>query len=300
MAEKKEKGLEYDKEEIRGLLEKILIEDQVNGREKVALFAARCALRVFPLLGYGGSFDYWNTENGNPIIKHFAAIWREVLVSWRWEQIQKIDTFKVRFAAAADFDAASAAVFAASSATAVADVYVYASAAATNAAAYAAAASLSASNAATYDLKFLENKANNYSDLRIAPLWHNEELFKKSRIAYIYTNEWPSAINSLLEQKEVASNPKLIAQILKIQQDYDAILHGSYPEGDDENDAEKIEVKYRPEEKNQHEVLADDDFLGRGRLLGALLPRLRVVGDSGHLTVGLFGGGRGSLILLSC
>ncbi len=150
-------------------------------KKKKNLFAYRCALRVFPIIGYQGNFDFWK-ENKRKI--HIVSLFRALDSSkFYFLNIDRIFNSSAADTAAAAADAAYAAAYAdAAAAAAAADAAyaaAYADAAAAAAdAAYAAAYADAAADAIKININ-IENeilldleKLEKNIDISNVPLWN--------------------------------------------------------------------------------------------------------------------------------
>jgi hypothetical protein len=119
------------------------------------------------------------------------------------------------------------------------------------------------------DILWLEKHAENATELRRKPLWHDEK---------VEQDNWRLA---LLNKQDDFSETDLSV----IFQAYQAMLTGSW---DGELTPQTI-LKGTAELRPQDDAPADNDSLGREALVKALAPRLSDNGDHSHLTIGLLG-----------
>jgi uncharacterized protein YeaO (DUF488 family) len=174
----------------RETLEKHLRPLVEKSHQGVVLFAARCALRVFPLLAYDGNFDYWNKAQQ---ASYILSIWRAILAAYIsdtktaaaavYTVVAARDSVSNSYAAASVSDAAAAAARAADvdaanyaahydgdEAAAYAHTSAHAASAHTSADAASALAGVTASKiAAVSDLSHLEN--DDWQKLFSTRLW---------------------------------------------------------------------------------------------------------------------------------
>ena len=69
--------------EIKERLKALLENDPDHGREKLALFAARNALRQFPFMSSRGNFEYWLRKGDvQTVARDLLALWRGVALVW--------------------------------------------------------------------------------------------------------------------------------------------------------------------------------------------------------------------------
>jgi hypothetical protein len=109
---------ELNEHEIRSRLEKIIYRDPNNGPKQVALFAARCGLRVLPLLAKGNGFSFFRFNYRQR--EHVVACWRSLMIPLSFTTGRIIDRQAIY-----DLANATAAADAVTSRTS-ADIYKYA------------------------------------------------------------------------------------------------------------------------------------------------------------------------------
>jgi len=282
----------FQRNDIEKRLQKILELNPDTGREKISLFAGRCALRVFPfaLIELQQASDSFVMNQ----IDRVSIIWRAALSSWSFQSgiaagaadavtsEISVDTYASDAAAyaAASVDgstytyeaAADASDSAADAAVAYAHTSAYTEA---EDAAYNAGVSVYAS--AEDDLLALESTSLAPADLRRKSLWGD-----KGVPSEISSLDWVTSLDELAKETDLETERNFLQQI---KQDYQAILDGVW-NGDEPS---KPLSKETPVEKPEDDNPSAEDFLGRDKLVKVLEPRLSIPDDANHLTIGLLG-----------
>jgi len=75
----------FDRRQIERLLESVLESYPDTGHEKISLFAARCALRIFPFL-FNPANQLTKRLDTLEKIKLVFVTWRALISAWRFEQ----------------------------------------------------------------------------------------------------------------------------------------------------------------------------------------------------------------------
>ena len=289
------------REELKQRLQKL----EEHDRAAVAVFAARCALRVLPFTALRGNFDHWQENRHEYVQSLFVACTLGLeydLIDGRIKAAAVSAAYAAASAASA-YDAAyvyDAAASAASAYDAAASAYVYAAAASAYDAVSAAAAA-SASASAVTDLIQLEQK--NFSVLKSSPLW---------------IDGVPGNVQKRIEDWSKAMSALQLDAMVEV---YQALLHGKdYPaqqiqslikdwyrqyghkytrkdstdavESPDETEAEQLPetiIRYDQIHANLHDGLAEKDALGRQQLVDAMAAILTAKENHQHQTIGLLG-----------
>jgi len=316
-------GNNFNREELTLKLEKVA----ARNRPAVSLFAARCVLRVIPLIAQDQLFNYWMGVGQYDKRAHYLlALWRGILSAWVYDEV----TANKNASLANDAASALAATpwkLAADIATAAS--YVNASVhmsidAAGYAIHFARLAILNSpqlidfDKATKDDLRLIENSVP-FEDVS---LWI--ELAEHSKYAQLL-NEWKNAIATLADQdeKENFNRSDLIQKIAESHQkmyngeysnaeaEYFLLEINSYFETDktnvdlntdknqqnkefaaiiDENPEEILQtIQYTASLQQSGEATSKEDHLDRQQLINALAAILAHRSNNDHRTIGLLG-----------
>lgn len=296
--QEQESGIKsLDREELKKRLEALA----ERSPEAVAVFAARCALRVLPFTAVKGSFDFWFSDKR-------AAYARSIFIACivglesktvNQEICHDVDSFVKNAAHAASNSIAAFAVDAAESVVATVcteTVPAIAYAAFTALADANEYISILASRTATIDLNRLEH--GGIESVKYSPLWLDSPLSDISdRIA-----DWSEAMIALQFGELVQVYEDLLLgkhypkeKIFSLINDwYQQYGHQDAEESasDSESNADQLPqtiIKYDQTHAHLYDGLAQKDSLGRQRLVDAMADILAAEKNTEHQTIGLLG-----------
>jgi len=278
----------------------------IRERRLPALVAARAALRVLPVLGRDGHFDYWRSaeRKGGPeaetdegvanrsdrralnVLAVYYAVRTAMDRVLRWDMTTD-DAFVARDASAADairaaLDADAEAVLAADAARGAAAAFLvdtdaadFAFAAVRDAAfafAFAAdAVSRDGTNAVKADLALAES-GNAIERLLEAPLWPDGEV--PEAISQMFEQGFKPAVETLIGETTEPATQKALSKLLV---DYERLLGPA-------------DVRDRATNRvSADTAVVDEDRLNRNSLVYGLADLLTEKNNTRHLTIGLFG-----------
>ena len=302
---------EFNQNEIRSRLEKIIERDGVDGIRQVGLFTSRCALRILPLLAINNQELFFSEKQR----QHLMAVWRACLIRLG-DIADHVVVFDRAIVANATADAAAViaiyakaddAVTAAKAAAKAADVVKAARAAAVRGSIVEAAAAatsyavIDSHSIILFELKLLERESKLTLDM---PLWLEHK-------------------NPLLDQVKNFQSACEILRLGQIAKDYQALLEGGeravtvakswgdyetlweevqkYPDQPPETAQEYVvdSINGNPAPAADHihhpgsaywaEALPDQDHLNRGPLVDAVSQWIGDKANQQHITLGLFG-----------
>ncbi len=297
-------------------------------REALAVFAARCALRVLPLTAVKGAFNYWPSEKQQAYAHsvfaasvmglayketaHFVAIATAASAAATDASVSSSPTY--------DDVAAASAAYATTAAYAAATTYASAATAAYNDATAAAAATYAAASSASSDLVLLEQ--GEVLSVKQSALWLGQ---RPSRSAE-QVDAWSEAMRALklselaqfygdLLRGERYSSDRLLGLIHDWYEQYgyqytkkiEVKIKKPKAKTKDQSRAKakiqvesdllpketaslpKETVRYEQTHANIYDGLAERDALGRQQLAEAMVAILSAKENHQHQTIGLLG-----------
>ena len=269
--------------------------------EAVAVFAARCALRVLPFTAVKGTFDYWFSDK-RTIYAH--SIFIACILGLESKAVDP-DIFRDVESVAGVAAHAAGNTVAASAADASAAVAAVIRAEVISTIAYAAFTALgdaedytpiSASHIATMDLNRLEQ--GGVESIKYNPLWMDSPPSNiLGRIA-----DWSKAMTALQLGELVQVYEDLLRgshypkeKILSLINDWyqqhgrqDAKESASDSESNKDQTSQTV-IKYGQTHAHLYDKLAQKDSLGRERLVDAMADILAAEKNTEHQTIGLLG-----------